>query len=178
MRPTTFIHTAVLAILASTLTPKTFAADSRPHYEMRSVSTEIWNRDADYYAPPIVLHRNKNTYDIHRIEFEAARYVEECVYWQQVCVAWAPNGQCIRWETQCARWDYRAYPVKKQIQIDFRSLPDPVGDQEETYELTITRSRPGTSGEDWVTTWLKDEKTLVPVKIMHWSDWDYRVSLK
>ena len=175
----TLTHTAVVALLISVFAASGFSADNRPHYEMFGVTTDIWARDADYnFSPPIVLHRKKNTYDMHRIEFEAMRYSQECTYWEQVCVAYNPQGQCTRWENRCARYELRGYPITKQIELSFHEMPDLVDGQDETYELTITRRMPNGPGEDWITTWMKPESTTVPAIVQRMGDFNYRVKPK
>src|SRR3954470_16624356 len=99
------LRVALALMLALPLT----ARAENPSYDLRSTSTDLMDFDVDYFAPPILLHRIANTFDLHRVNFEVAGYQQICNFWQQVCVAWDPQGRCTRWEQRCAQWELRAY---------------------------------------------------------------------
>jgi hypothetical protein len=154
------------------------ADDHRAHYEMQGTYTDIYPHDVDYYTNSIALHRTKNTYPNHRLEFEVLQYRQECISWERVCTAYDNRGNCVRWETRCVQWDYRTTPVTKRIELNFRGLPALADGQEEVYQIDITRIRPSGDGEDSVNTYLKEETTMAPVKITRWSDYQYSIDPK
>jgi hypothetical protein len=169
------VFAAVAALFLSAPSAK---AAPEPEYDMNGTATTLWDQDTDYFSPPILLHRNSTTFDLHRIEFTILRYTSVCMQWQQVCVAWNPQGKCIAWETRCVQWGLQESPVEKRIDLNFRGIPDLAAGQAETSRLHIHRDRPFSDGEDRVSTWLESVSTVVPVKIFKVNEFDYRVDPK
>ena len=152
--------------------------DNRPTYEMRGMSTDLWDGDVDYYSPPIVLVRSSATAAVHRIEFNVNRYTRFCSYWENRCTQYDNQGCCVRWERVCGRWDFQAYPVAKQIDLNLRKAAALDKDDEETFELTIRKFKPFGEGEDQVMTDIRAEKVLKPVVIRRMGDFNYSIETK
>jgi hypothetical protein len=167
------LSTLVLAAFLITALPA--SAASEPIYDMNQISTTLWDRDVDYFSPPIKLIRSWKTHDLHRVEFNVLDYVAYCVFWEQVCVAWNAQGRCVAYERRCARWDTQEIQVEKRIELNFRSLPDLAVGQEETYRIHIDRQRPFRQGEDRVSTFFEGVNTVVPVKVLKLNDFSYRI---
>lgn len=170
--------TTLFFILLLTTAVQANVLDSRPIYEMRGFSTDLWEMDTDYFSPPIVLVRTASTPSTHRITFNVNRYVRYCAYWENRCVQYDSQGRCVRWQQVCGRWDLQAQRVPKRIELNMRKAGLLVQDEQETFELTIDRIRPGGEGEDMVRTWLKEEKVINPVRIHRTSDYSYIIELK
>ncbi len=153
------------------------ATERRPTYEMRGIDTDLYPQDADYYADPILLKRTSKTNVIHRVNFDINRFEKYCVRYEQRCVLYDNQGRCVRYEQYCSQYALRAWPVSKQIDLNFRNAPALSEGEFETYELTVQRMRPSDDGEDYVRTWLYPEVTKVPVKVLRSSDLGYRIEI-
>src|SRR5690606_31048706 len=130
MTLSTFLFTLLIATSA-------FANSNQPTYEMRSVSTTLWDYDVDYFARPILLVRTADTHFIHNIEFNIYNYQPYCSYYENRCVAYDKLGRCVRWERVCVRWDYHAFQEGRRIEINFRYAAPLAKGETEVYELTI-----------------------------------------
>lgn len=153
-------------------------ADSRPNYQMRGANTDLWDMDVDYFSPPILLTRNSNTFAIHNVNFNVTEYRKFCAYWESRCVQYDQQGRCVSWERYCARWDYQTIKVPRQISINLRKATPLAANEVEVFELTINKSRPFDEGVDQVSTWLKEETVLSPVKVIKFSDYNYAIEKK
>jgi hypothetical protein len=158
--------------------PRSDTRESRPVYELRGLSTQLGDFDVNYWSLPILLVRTAAANAVHWIEFNVSLYEQYCAYFENRCVQYDNNGQCIRWERVCAQWNLREYQVGKRLDINFRNAAPLAGDQQETFELTINRQKPFDQGEDSVRTWLKEENVLKPVHIMKIGEYQYDVRIK
>ena len=156
------------------------AADmTRSTYTMFGSQTYLMDQDVlDGFPEPIQLVRTRDTMGDHQIIFNILRHERVCVDEQQVCVSHDAHGHCTGYETECVQWEDRTTPVQKQVELNFTALPQFPKDQEETYQLTITRTSPGGDGEDMVMTSFDAGSTVTPVKILRWSDFRYDISPK
>ncbi|MCC6278692.1 MAG: hypothetical protein IT289_12320 [Oligoflexia bacterium] len=149
-----------------------------PSYEMFGGVTTLWEQDIDYFSRPILLTRTNKTAIYHRLQFNVNRYETYCAQWENRCVAYNQQGQCVSYQRVCAYWDKRVYKVEKTINLDFRKAAVLSAGDKEVYELQVQRIQPGGDGEDFVRTWIVDKTVLKPVNIRRIGDYDYYIELK
>ena len=176
-----------LAVLPSILTlstlaqasPATSATSGRSAYPMIGSQTYLMDHDVlDEFAGPIDLYRSKETLATHEIVFNILRHQLICVATEQVCVSHDAHGHCTGYENECVQWEDRTIPIQKTVELNFTDLPALQKDQEEVYQLTLTRTVPAGDGEDMLMTDFQAGTTIQPVKVLRWSDYRYDVSLK
>lgn len=173
-----YYSTGLFLVFSVFLGLSAMAGTHEANYDLNGTSTFLWDTDVDYFAPPILINRISKTFQLHQLEFNISRYISECVSYERVCVAYDQKGNCVSWENRCVQWDQREVQVEKRIELHFRGLPDLADKEQETYEISIDRMKPIGDGEDDVSTWLKDVKTKVPVKIMKIDDFSYSIEPK
>lgn len=171
------IATLFFALLLTTAVQAN-SLDSRPVYEMRGFTTDLWDMDTDYFSPPILLVRTASTPITHKVAFHVNRYARYCAYWENRCVRYDSQGRCVRWEQVCARWELRTQRVEKRINLNMRGARPLIQDEKEYFELTINRSQPHGEGEDMVRTWLREDTVIDPVSIQKLGEYSYRIETK
>jgi hypothetical protein len=165
----------IFAVLISTFAVQ---ADNRPIYEMNHMVTWLWDKDVEYYSMPIRLKRTADTTWLHRLTFNVNSYRKYCTQWENRCVAYDQKGNCTRWERVCVGWGHDITQVEKRIELNFRDAPALGANEVEEYEVTIQRMKPFDEGEDSVSTWFRDEKTMKPVRVRKNGTYNYFIEEK